>query len=154
MLGLDEARLAAPQRSGETWTLQMTRTRTRKVLESSISEQIYVAFFRRQGCHEAVREERAHPRARWETTLTIWVQDSRATWDTPRELTVQTKDISCGGFGFVHSQFLYPKTIIRIRLDMLLNRPMVTGVVTECIHLDGHLHRVGVRFVESTTPEE
>lgn len=131
-----------------------TRTRTREVLEDSISEQIYVAFFRRQGCQDAVREGRAHPRARWETKLTICVQDSGTTWDMPRELTVQTKDISCGGFAFVHSQFLYPNTIIRLRLDMLPKRPMVTGVVTECVHLDGHLHRVGVRFVESTTSDE
>jgi len=91
--------------------------------------------------------ERRHERLPWVSNLTVWVQEKQR--ESPRELQVQTCDISRGGFSFTHSQFLYPNTVLYTRFDALPGQPVVVGVVANCIYQTKAIHRVGVRLLSA-----
>lgn len=117
-------------------------------------DEIYEALYLRHGREDPVRDERRQPRMPWQARLTLWVKDRRDSWDTPRVLTVITCDISRGGFSFLYDQFLHTETVACTQFDSLPGRPIVTGVVANCVHLGGRQHRVGVRFVEVDASDE
>jgi len=112
------------------------------------------ALYERHASHSTVRDERRHPRLPWVTTLTVWVKDRRNSWDAPRTLRVTTHDISRSGFSFVYGQFLHVDTVVCTQFDTLPGRPIITGIVANCVHVGGRQHRIGVRFVEADSSEE
>jgi hypothetical protein len=91
-------------------------------------------------------ELRRHERRAWNRTLTVHILESSGTDVRERSITVNTIDLSCGGVSFNYRQFLFPGTIVRMRLDNLSSRPTVTGTVIDCRHVGGSNHRIGVRF--------
>ncbi len=108
---------------------------------------VYDALVADQVRNDASSNQRQHDRLSWVMDLTIWIREHK--WESPREVQVKTSDLSRGGFCFLHSQFLYAKTLVYTRFDLLPGRPVVVGLVTNCSYVgEGH-HRVGVRFLRS-----
>ncbi len=117
-------------------------------------QEVCDALYERSGVPSPVRDQRRHPRSPWVTTLTLWVKDRRNSWDAPRALRVTTHDISRSGFSFIYGQFLHADTVVCTQFDTLPGRPIITGIVANCVHVGGRQHRIGVRFVEADPAEQ
>ena len=60
---------------------------------------------------------------------------------------VRSRNLSCGGVGFLHGQFLYPKTVCFIVLPTRWGENVILpGKVSWCRHVGGRSHEVGVCF--------
>lgn len=115
--------------------------------ETTLPAEVYEGLCDLYEQKPGVANRRRHERKPWAATLTVWVEDMVGTKADRRELEVTTHDISRGGIGFVYQQFLHPGTVIHVRFDSLPSRPVVTGVVANCIYVGGKQHRIGVQFV-------
>jgi hypothetical protein len=115
-------------------------------------DQVYEALFERHGRTQPVENQRRHERTAWVTSLTVYVRERR--WESPRELRVQTYDISRGGFSFLHTHFLYANTMVYTRFDLLPGQPVVAGVVTNCAYVGKGQHRIGVQFVRTAYEDQ
>ena len=91
-------------------------------------------------------EQRSHERNKCRRALTVYVLEGKGTNVREREIRVESIDLSRGGVGFNHRQYLYPGTTVRVCFHTLPKRPVIKGVVVNCRHMDGAMHRIGVRF--------
>ena len=91
-------------------------------------------------------EKRRHVRSRWEKTLTLWIQEQHG---TQRCITATAYDLSRGGFSFMFSQYIYPGSVVRAWIEGLPRRPVLSGVVLDCVHLTGCEHSISVQFVRN-----
>jgi hypothetical protein len=78
--------------------------------------------------------------------LTLWILEQHG---SQRRIDVITSDLSRGGFSFTFNQFIYPGSSIRAWIEGLA-RPVLSGLVQDCVHLSGCDHRVSVQFVRSS----
>lgn len=92
-------------------------------------------------------ERRQNARHRWDVQMTVELMEG-AKRLSKRKITVTTTDLSTGGFAFVHSQYIYPDTLILAQFDALPNRPTLTGRIRSCEKIHGLYHRVGVQFIQ------
>ena len=92
---------------------------------------------------------RKHERHAWCVSLTLELQESHMEGVRRRQVAVTTHDISAGGFAFIFNQFIHPGTTIRAHFEALPNKPQLSGVVCNCVHLSGNQHRVGVQITRS-----
>lgn len=61
----------------------------------------------------------------------------------------KVRNLSRGGIGFLHGNFIHPNLTCNVRLTTRNGHPMVvTGKVMRCRHVSGKIHEVGVRFDE------
>lgn len=88
--------------------------------------------------------------------------EDRASWrllDVPVEVThpdgararflVCMRNISCGGASFIHGGFLYPGSKLVVLLPTIWGDfESLEGVITNCRHVEGQNHEIGVRFIE------
>jgi hypothetical protein len=86
-----------------------------------------------------------HP---WRLWLEIQLQSSPVNGGMLRTETVETTDISAGGFGFYCDRFVYPGTRVYVTLP-LKQRCVVEGEVRYSVHQTGLRHRVGVEFLQT-----
>ena len=114
------------------------------------ARQIFEELHKRFGRGGPVPNERQAERLPWVTDLTLRVEDPGR---TARELKVASHDISRGGFSFVYQQFLHCGTKIRTYFDALPNRPTIQGVVQYCVDIGDGRHRIGVVFVQDSSPK-
>ena len=91
-------------------------------------------------------EQRRHERNKCRRALTVYVLEGDGTEAREREILVKSIDLSRGGVGFNHRQYLYPGTAVRVCFHTLPKRPVIKGVVVNCRHMEGAMHRIGVRF--------
>lgn len=64
-------------------------------------------------------------------------------------LAVVPRNLSRGGFAFVHGRFLYPNTKLAVVLPDLEGEPhRIEGKVVRCRHISGMVHEVCVKFRE------
>ncbi len=62
---------------------------------------------------------------------------------------VRPRNLSRGGIGFLHGSFCYNDTPCSITLRTIENdTTQVMGKVVRCVHVQGNVHEVGVRFEE------
>lgn len=62
---------------------------------------------------------------------------------------VRTRNISCGGLGFVHGAFLYDNTKLHIALQTRMGEGVaLAGKVVWSRHIEGQSHEIGVRFAQ------
>ena len=106
-------------------------------------EEIIHALFERAGGRGKVDDQRAAGRFSWVTKLSVRIIDPIG---APRDIEVTTRDLSTGGFSFVHNQFVHEGTIVITRIKGLPHQPTIMCVVRHCEHISGAKHRVGVRF--------
>ncbi len=92
-------------------------------------------------------EKRKHQRKQWHTVIRLVLEDPKLVGNR-RAIEVTTQDISVGGFAFIHSQYLYPGTIVRACFNNLPNQPWLKGIIRDCRLLGGIQHRIGVQFTE------
>lgn len=67
----------------------------------------------------------------------------------PTVVRVAARDISCGGMSVLHSGFVYPSTPCRLILPCTSgesNQLKVSGSVVRCLHMQGRIHEIGVKF--------
>ena len=68
-------------------------------------------------------------------------------------LIVCGRNLSAGGFGFVHGGFLHPGSACRLRLMRLDGQSeQVAGRIVSCRHVEGVVHEVGVQFETRIDP--
>ena len=98
---------------------------------------------------------REHERTPWVVPLELSLTTRSLGRCSTYTITVETQDISKGGFSFVWRQYLRPGTMVHTQFDHLPNRPRITGVVRSCIHLGAMNHRCGVKFLQiGSSPED
>ena len=62
---------------------------------------------------------------------------------------VRPRNLSRGGIGFLHGSFCYNDTPCTITLRTIENdKTEVQGAVVRCVHVQGNVHEVGVKFDE------
>jgi hypothetical protein len=88
---------------------------------------------------------RRHTRYQWRGQLRLMLQVTGTS--QRQEVVVTTCDLSSQGFSFICDRFVYPDTVVYPHFDSLPSRPVMKGVVRNCVHLEGRQHRVGVQFV-------
>lgn len=89
---------------------------------------------------------RRHRRHRWQVKLRLDLEEVTVGGRRRRALTVTSSDISVQGFSFFHRNFIHPGTLVRARVEALPDRPVLVGIVRNCIHVEGNRHRIGVEF--------
>lgn len=89
---------------------------------------------------------RRHRRHTWKVKLRLELEEITVGGRRKRALTVTSSDISVQGFSFHHRNFIHPGTLVRARVESLPDRPVLAGVVRNCVHLEGSRHRIGVEF--------
>lgn len=105
------------------------------------------ALSRQQEAKEKGKESRRHARRRWVMPLDVIIEERTATGSHPRGIQVTTQDLSPGGFSFVSRHMIHPGTQLRVRFDLLPNRPTLRCVVRHCAHAVGAEHLIGVAFI-------
>jgi len=69
------------------------------------------------------------------------------------KIRVSAKDLSATGLGFMHRGFLYDNTKCEVHLPSLLGEPeVVVGRVVRCVHREGSMHEVGLKFDKPIDP--
>ncbi len=96
-------------------------------------------------------DNRRHERYAWTVPLSLTIEETGDSGVDSREVVVTTHDISLGGFAFIARSYVHPGSVISARFDTLPGKPRLVGVVRNCIHLSGALHRVGVQFTAKET---
>lgn len=61
-----------------------------------------------------------------------------------------TKNLSRGGFAFLHKAYIRPGTLVGTQLEGVPGRPQIDGIVCHCHLVKGTTHLVGVEFLEGT----
>jgi hypothetical protein len=110
-------------------------------------DELVQALKRKHGVRTGEHPGRRHRRHVWRCQLRVLVQECSDGLVQRREVTVDTCDVSSGGFAFISRQFVHVGTIVYPRFDCLPNRPRMKGIVRYCHHLEAQRHRVGVEFV-------
>ncbi len=88
---------------------------------------------------------RIHARKEYLDPYMLMVIEHDDTMDRP--MTLATRNISRGGVGLLHSNFVYPKTRVTVHLTIDQKEAYpVRGVVQRCIHRGGVVHEIGVKF--------
>ncbi|MEM7626988.1 MAG: PilZ domain-containing protein [Planctomycetota bacterium] len=60
---------------------------------------------------------------------------------------VRSRNLSRGGVGFLHGQFLYPNTVCYVVIPTRWGENVILpGRVSWCRHVSGQTHEVGMRF--------
>ena len=103
--------------------------------------------FSRLGQNQTATNQRRRERRRWVVPLTIEIEQRGASDLIRSQAKVTTQDISQGGFSFAHRQFVAIGSIVRVRFDILPTKPLLHGVVRNCVLVEGMRHRIGVEFV-------
>ena len=116
-----------------------------------ISADELTAILRRRNPPHDDSRARRHRRHPWRVQLRLTIQECSQGVVERRDVVVATCDISAGGFAFVSQLYIHPGTLVYARVRSLPNRPVLKGVVRNCVHLEAREHRVGVEFVP---PEE
>jgi hypothetical protein len=88
---------------------------------------------------------RRHARYEWRGQVKLILQATGAS--QRQEMAVTTCDLSSQGFSFICDRYVHPDTVVYPHFDSLPSRPVMKGVVRNCVHLEGRQHRVGVQFV-------
>jgi hypothetical protein len=115
--------------------------------QSVTPEELLQSLKRRHGLHSRQEQGRRHPRYPWRCELRVTIEECSDGLPQRREVTVETCDVSAGGFGFITRQFLHIGTIVFACFESLPNQPVMKGIVRYCHHLEVRRHRVGVEFV-------
>ena len=93
--------------------------------------------------------ERKHERKSWNAVITLVIEEMvEKELARHREIEVTTLDISAGGYAFMFKEFVNPGTVVRARFEGLPNKPILVGVVRNCVDVDATQHRVGVQFMQ------
>lgn len=117
------------------------------VAQSVTPEELLQSLKRRHGLQSRQEQGRRHPRYPWRCELRVTIQECSDGLPQRREVTVETCNVSAGGFGFISQQFLHIGTIVFACFESLPNQPVMKGIVRYCHHLEVRRHRVGVEFV-------
>lgn len=115
---------------------------------TSAPEEIIQALRRRHG-HERGNQKRLRRSKRHDCAveLTVVVVLSTEGGFDERTMTVTTCDVSKSGLSFACMHFVPPGSAVYARFEQLGHRPVVKGIVRNCVHTNGRTHRVGVEFV-------
>lgn len=95
------------------------------------------------------RESRQRERFEWAAPLRLEIEDVASGMGRRRELDVLACDLSRGGFSFVHPSYVHPGSLVCAQFTSLPDRPRISGIVRNCVHLHARLHRIGVEFTRS-----
>lgn len=109
--------------------------------------QIIDQLHQQRGADRPLDDKREADRYPWAIKLHVTIIDPMG---TPREIVVQTHDLSIGGFSFIYNQFLHNGTVVIACIKALPKQPKVLCIVKNCVHVKGASHRVGVRFEKSS----
>ena len=115
--------------------------------EEDTPEEVIQALADQRGQEITTQERRKQARHDWDVKLSLEIEEEDQ-WQAVSRRTIEviTKDLSTGGFAFIHSQFIHPGSRVRARFDVLPHRPILSGVVRSCVKIEGVRHRVGVEF--------
>lgn len=102
---------------------------------------------RRKYWLEPTISKRGQDRKSWTVHLRLIIHEGAASC-TPRETEAVTHDLSTGGYSFITRYYVHVGAMVEATFDTLPQRPTIIGVVRNCIHLGGAMHRVGVQFTE------
>ncbi len=111
-------------------------------------EELMFALNRRFRSRQDTGRVRRYARHPWRMRLKITLQENCDGVVYRLELMVTTCDVSANGFSFICKRFVHPAVILYSRFDTLPNRPVVKGIVRNCVYLESRDHRVGVEFLE------
>lgn len=90
-------------------------------------------------------DRRQFPRQQWDAPLSLNVDDHAG---GEQQITVNARDVSAGGIGFVADRRIAPGTIIHVRFEDVPDAPLIRSVVRSCVQLpDEQGYRVGIEFV-------
>ena len=68
----------------------------------------------------------------------------------PARQAIVPRNISSGGLGFIHGQYLHAGTVCHLAMERRDGtREIVEGVVVNCRYLHGGLHEIGLRFTKA-----
>jgi len=114
-----------------------------------IQGQVYLRLLDKLNDHRSVdtqtHPERIHARREYMDPYILMVIENDDTMDRP--MTLAARNISRGGVGLLHSNFIYPKTRVAVHLTVNGENPTpVRGVVLRCEHRGGVVHEIGVKF--------
>ena len=74
---------------------------------------------------------------------------------TVSRLLVASRNLSAGGFSFMHGGYLHPDSTCRLVLRKLDGTPVpISGQIASCRHLQGSTHEIGVRFLQRVEPSD
>lgn len=96
---------------------------------------------------EPTISKRRQDRKAWNVHLRLIIYEGSAS-GTPRDTEAVTHDLSTGGYSFITRYYVHVGATVEATFDTLPQRPTIIGVVRNCIHLGGAMHRVGVQFTE------
>ncbi|HRX86245.1 MAG TPA: PilZ domain-containing protein [Phycisphaerae bacterium] len=96
---------------------------------------------------EPTASKRAQDRKPWSVHLELAIQEPGA-HAVPRKTEAVTHDLSTGGFSFITRNYVHVGAAVEATFDTVPQKPTIIGVVRNCIHLGGAMHRVGVQFTE------
>jgi len=90
---------------------------------------------------------RLHARREYMDPYILMVIENEHSMDRP--MTLAARNISRGGVGLLHSNFVYPKTRVTVYLTVNQEDPRpIRGTVLRCEHRGGVVHEIGVKFDE------
>ncbi len=96
---------------------------------------------------EPSESKRGQDRKPWTVHLRLQIQEVGSA-SSAREAEAVTHDLSTGGFSFITRYYVHVGAVVAATFDTVPQKPTIVGVVRNCIHLGGALHRVGVQFTE------
>lgn len=72
------------------------------------------------------------------------------------EIPVICRNLSSGGVGVLHSNYIHPGSEVSVSLEMQGGRQSkeIAGVVRRCVHREGKIHDIGIEFNESINVRE
>ena len=114
-----------------------------------VQGQVYQRLLDKLNDHRASEDdthpERIHSRREYMDPYILMVIENDDTMDRP--MTLAARNISRGGIGLLHSNFIYPKTRVSVHLTVNGENPIpVRGVIQRCEHRGGVVHEIGVKF--------
>lgn len=92
--------------------------------------------------------KRTADRKPWCVPIRVQILEPCDKGGVPREIEVATHDLSTRGFSFVTQYYVHNGGRVITTFEAISQKPTIIGVVRNCIHLGGALHRVGVEFTE------
>lgn len=123
-----------------------TPTAQRPDAEAEAAMVEVIESMRSNGSRSERRTPRKSKRSKWIADIEVEIDPSMVGGGHAYTAAVRTIDIGSGGVAFRHTHYLQTGTLVHLHLPVP-GDPRVLGVVSNCAHLEGRAHRVGVKFL-------